>query len=249
MRFPEPLIEGRLVRRYKRFLADIELADGSLVTAHCANPGAMLGLNEPGSRVWLSRATNPARKLAFSWELVEVAVGGAPRLVGINTTRPNVLVAEALREGRVPPLAGYGRVRAEVPYGAASRVDFLLEEEGRPPCYLEVKNCHLMRTPDLAEFPDCVAARSSRHLGELQRVKAEGARAVLVTVIQMEAAAFDVARDIDPAYGAAFDRAREAGVELYAFVCEVTPEAVTLRREVPILPPPAARRWAAPGRG
>ncbi|HEX8165311.1 MAG TPA: DNA/RNA nuclease SfsA [Beijerinckiaceae bacterium] len=236
MRFPFPLIEGRLALRYKRFLADVDLDTGERVTAHCANPGAMLGLIEPGSRVYLSRSENPRRKLAFSWELVDIAKAGeAPRLVGVDTTRPNALVAEALREGRLAPLAGYGRVRPEMRYGRGSRVDFLLESEGRPPCYLEVKNCHLMRERGLAEFPDCVAARSARHMDELAGMAAGGARAVLVFVIQMEAERFDVARDIDPAYDAAFRRARAAGLEAYAYVCRLSPEEVEIEREVPIV--------------
>ena len=237
MRFPSPLVEGRLALRYKRFLADVDL-DGERVTAHCANPGAMLGLVRPGSRVFLSRSQNPLRKLKFSWELIDIAVGGeAPRLVGVDTTRPNALVAEALKEGRLAPLAGYERVRPEVKYGRGSRVDFLLEAEGRPPCYLEVKNCHLMRERGLAEFPDCVAARSARHMDELAVVAAEGARAVLVFVIQMAAERFDVARDIDPACDAALRRARRAGVEAYAYVCRLSPEEVAIEREVEIVAP------------
>jgi sugar fermentation stimulation protein A len=237
MQFPEPLAEGRLVRRYKRFLADVDLATGERVTAHCANPGAMLGLQDPGSRVLLSRAANPARKLRYSWELIEVAAGGGlPQLVGINTARPNGLVAEALREGRLAPLAGYDRIRPEVKLGRSSRIDFLLEAEGRPPCYLEVKNCHLMRQAGLAEFPDCVTARSAKHLGELGDRVAAGARAVLVYVIQMDAQGFDVARDIDPAYAAAFRQALAAGVESYAFACRITLEGVAIDREVPITP-------------
>jgi sugar fermentation stimulation protein A len=157
--------------------------------------------------------------------------------VGVDTTRPNALVAEALKEGRLKPLAGYDRVRPEVRYGQGSRVDFLLEAEGRPPCYLEVKNCHLMRERGLAEFPDCVAARSARHMDELAAMAAGGARAVLVFVIQMEAERFDVARDIDPAYAAALRRARAAGVEVYAYVCRLSLEEVAIEREVPVLVP------------
>lgn len=238
MRFLEPLIEGRLVARYKRFLADVDLATGGRVTAHCANPGAMLGLNEPGSRILLSRATNPNRKLAYNWELVEVAAGGGPKqLVGINTSRPNLLVAEALAEGRLASFAGYERVRPEVKYGRNSRIDFLLEKGGAPPCYLEVKNCHLMREPGFAEFPDCVAARSAKHLYELADMVATGARAALVYVVQMNAGHFDVARDIDPAYDRAFRHALAAGVETYAYACRLTPEEVVIDREIPVITP------------
>jgi sugar fermentation stimulation protein A len=238
MRFDEPLIEGRLVERYKRFLADIDLESGGRVTAHCANPGAMLGLKQPGSRVLLSRATNPARKLKFNWEFIEVAAGGGPhQLVGINTSRPNLLVAEALREGRLAPFAGYDRIRPEVKYGRNSRIDFLLEKDGAPPCYLEVKNCHLMREAGFAEFPDCVAARSAKHLYELADVVAAGARAALVYVIQMTAERFDVARDLDPAYDKAFRHALAAGVESYAYICRVTEGEVAIDRPIPIVTP------------
>jgi sugar fermentation stimulation protein A len=237
MRFSAPLVEGRLVQRYKRFLADIDLAGGERVTAHCANPGAMLGLTAPGNRVLVSRSTNPLRKLGFSWEVVEASFNGATQLVGINTSRPNALVDEALLAGRLAPLTGYDRVRPEVKYGKNSRVDFLLEAAGRPPCYLEVKNCHFMRHPGLAEFPDCIAARSAKHLRELSEMIAAGARAVLVYVIQMEAERFDVARDIDRIYDAAFASALAAGVESYAYVCRVTPEEIVIDREVEIVHP------------
>lgn len=238
MDFPHTLLEGRLIERYKRFLADIALPDGSVVTAHCANPGAMLGLKEPGSRVLLSRASNPKRKLGYNWELVEVAAGGGPRqLVGINTSRPNALVAEALSEARLAPFIGYDRVRPEVKYGRNSRVDFLLEKDGAPSCYLEVKNCHLMREPGFAEFPDCIAARSAKHLYELAEMVAAGFRAALVYVIQMEADRFDVARDIDPAYDRAFRHALAAGVESHAYTCKVTPEGVRIDRAVEIVTP------------
>jgi sugar fermentation stimulation protein A len=238
MRFQETLLEGRLIERYKRFLADVALDGGEVVTAHCANPGAMMGLKEPGSRVFLSRASNPGRKLRYNWEFVEVAAGGGPlQLIGINTSRPNLLVAEALDEGRLAPFTGYDRIRREVKYGRNSRVDFLLERDGEPPCYLEVKNCHLMRQAGFAEFPDCVAARSAKHLYELADMAAAGARAALVYVIQMEAERFDVARDIDPAYDTAFRHALAAGVESYAYVCRITPQEVVIDRPVAIVTP------------
>lgn len=238
MRFQEPLLEGRLVERYKRFLADIVLSTGEQVTAHCANPGAMMGLKESGSRVFLARARNPARKLKYDWEFVEVPAGGGPhQLVGINTSRPNLLVAEALRDGRLAPFTGYDRIRPEVKYGRNSRVDFLLEKDDAPPCYLEVKNCHLMREAGFAEFPDCVAARSAKHLYELADMVAVGARAALVYVIQMDAERFDVARDIDPAYDRAFRHALAAGVESYAYVCRISTEEVVIDRPVPIVTP------------
>lgn len=227
-----------MLRRYKRFLADVLLDTGEEVTAHCANPGAMLGLVEAGRRVRLARATAPGRKLAYSWEFVEAGPEGAPaQWIGVNTLRPNALVAEALALDQLPPLSGYDQVRREVRYGRASRVDFLLESEGRPPCYLEVKNCHLMREPGFAEFPDCVAARSARHMDELAEMAAAGARAALVVVIQMGADRFDVARDIDPAFDRAFRAAREAGVETYAYSCRITPDEVVIDRPVAIVTP------------
>lgn len=234
MRFPSPLTEGRLVRRYKRFLADVELADGRVVTAHCANPGAMLGLIAPGRPVLLSASTNPARKLAWSWEMVQADLPGGPQWVGINTLRPNLLVAEAFREGRLPPLSGAATLRPEVRYGRASRVDFLAEGPAGP-CHVEVKNCHMMREAGLAEFPDCIAARSARHMDELADVVRGGGRALLIVVVQMRAARFDVAGDIDPGFAAAFRRARAAGVETVAYACRLDPDEVTIDREIPIV--------------
>ncbi|ACL62394.1 DNA/RNA nuclease SfsA [Methylobacterium nodulans] len=234
MRFPSPLTEGRLVRRYKRFLADVELADGRVVTAHCANPGTMLGLIAPGRPVLLSASTNPARKLAWSWEMVQADLPGGPQWVGINTLRPNLLVAEAFREGRLPPLSGAATLRPEVRYGRASRVDFLAEGPAGP-CHVEVKNCHMMREAGLAEFPDCVAARSARHMDELADVVRGGGRALLIVVVQMRAARFDVAGDIDPGFAAAFRRARAAGVETVAYACRLDPDEVTIDREIPIV--------------
>ena len=200
MRFTAPLLPATLIKRYKRFLADVVLPSGETVTAHCANPGSMIGLMPPGARVWLSRSDNPKRKLSHSWELVEVDLGGGAELVGINTSLPNALAAEAIAAGRIPELAGYAGMRREVKYGQSSRVDFLLECPGRPPCYVEVKNVHLMRAPGLAEFPDAVTKRGARHLVELANMMAAGHRAVMLFLVQIGSAQrFMLARDIDPA--------------------------------------------------
>lgn len=236
MQFAAPLVPGRLVQRYKRFLADID-TDNGRVTAHCPNPGAMLGLKEPGARVLLSRATNPARKLPMTWELVQAELPGGPQWVGINTLRPNALVAEAFHAGAIAALAGHDALRPEVRYAQASRVDFLASGAASGPCHVEVKNCHLMRRPGLAEFPDCKAARSARHMRDLAQVVAEGGRALVVIVVQMRAEAFDVARDIDPVFDRAFRDARAAGVEVRAYRCAVGPEGVAVADEIPVITP------------
>src|SRR6185312_2401029 len=136
MRFPAPLIPATLIKRYKRFLADVTLHDGTTITAHVANPGGMTGLAAPGARVWLSKSDNPSRKLSHSWELIEVDLGGGLELVGVNTAHPNPLVGAAIATGLIPALTGYGNIRREMKYGRNSRVDFLLEGQGRPPCYV-----------------------------------------------------------------------------------------------------------------
>jgi len=230
MRFPSPLQRGRLVQRYKRFFADVILDDGTEVTAHCPNPGAMLGLKTPGLPAWLSRSEDPKRKLAHTLELVE-ADGG---LVGINTMHPNRIVAEALAGGRVPELSGYDEVRREVRYGAASRVDFLLTGQGKPPCWLEVKNVHLRRRGRLAEFPDCIAARSLKHLHELSREAEAGARAVMLFVVQrMDCDEFAAAHDIDAAYSRGLDEAAGRGVEILAYGCDIDENSVRLAHPIP----------------
>jgi sugar fermentation stimulation protein A len=236
MRFTGPLVPATLIRRYKRFLADVALSSGETVTAHCANPGSMIGLAAPGAAVWLSRSDNPRRRLGHSWELVEVDLGSGTELVGINTTNPNALAAEAIAARLVPELAGYGSVRREVKYGKNSRVDFLLEESGRPPCYVEIKNVHLMRQKGLAEFPDAVTKRGAKHLVELADMVATGARAVMLFLVQIASAErFAVARDIDPAYGAQFDTARAHGVEAIARRCRLTRDGVEVAEPITII--------------
>ena len=235
MRFAAPLIPAVLVRRYKRFLADVELPSGEMVTVHCANPGSMIGLAAPGAQIWLSQSANPNRKLAHSWELIEVDLGSGAELVGINTGHPNALAAEAIAAGVIPDLAGYASVRREVKYGNNSRVDFVLEGPPRPPCYVEIKNVHLMREPGLAEFPDAVTRRGARHLDELGRMVAAGSRAVMLYLIQISSARrFKLARDIDPAYGKAFDAACAAGVEAIAYRCGITRDGIEVTEPVAI---------------
>lgn len=236
MRFASPLIPATLIRRYKRFLADVALASGEEITVHVANPGAMIGLATPGLRVWLSKSSSTTRKLPYSWELVEVDFGGGSELVGINTSHPNLLVAEVLAAKAIPDFASYESLQREVKYGANSRVDFLLTSEGLPPCYVEIKNVHLMRQRGLAEFPDCVTARGARHLDELGAMVRQGARAAMLFVIQIGSAdGFALARDIDPAYGAAFDRARAIGVGASAWKCTVSPSGIEIASPVPII--------------
>ena len=231
MEFARPLVPGRLLRRYKRFLADIELANGETVTAHCANPGAMTGLNAPGLNVWVEPNDDPKRSLRYAWRLVELGDHWA----GIDASLPNRLAAEALAARLIPELAPYPEIRTEVRYGQKSRVDFLLSAPDRAPAYVEVKNVHLMREPGLAEFPDSVTARGARHLDDLAAMARAGNRAVMLYCIQRtDCDRLALASDIDPAYAAAFDRAREAGVEALAWTCAISPAGITLDRPVPI---------------
>lgn len=237
MRLPTPLLRGRLVKRYKRFLADIVLNDGREVTAHCANPGSMLGVAIEGSPVWVSEHKNPKRKLPFSWELVEID----GTLIPINTSNPNKIAYEAIEAGVIPELTGYDSIRREVKYGEASRIDILLENPGSnrvgrsAPCYVEVKNVHLSRQPGLAEFPDSVTKRGAKHLRELIQIAASGRRAVMFFIVQRnDCRAFTPAADLDAAYAAGLKAAVAAGVETLCYDCEVTTTEVVLRRALEI---------------
>jgi sugar fermentation stimulation protein A len=236
MRLPSPLHRGTLIQRYKRFLADVRLDDGRLVTATCPNTGSMMGLTAPGSAVWLSESDSPTRKYRFTWELVEADLGQGALLVGINTGHPNKLVAEAVTANRIRHLAGYPTFRREVKYGKNSRIDLLLECAKKGLCYVEVKNVHLSRRHGLAEFPDSVTERGAKHLAEMSDMVRLGHRAVMVFLIQRsEARRLALARDIDPSYGEAFDAAKAAGVEAIALRCCMSTDAIMVDRAVPIV--------------
>lgn len=232
MNFLDPLISGKLVKRYKRFMADVTLENGDIVTAHCANTGAMIGVQEPGSEVWLSPARNPNRKLKYTWELVRVGDG----LVGINTAHPNTIVAEAIESGEIPELAGYGAIRREVKYGENSRIDILLSGEGKPDCYVEIKNVHLMRNRGVAEFPDSVSTRAAKHQNELKNMVQQGARAMTVYLCQREDCdTFRLADDIDPNYAEAVGIAKKHGVETVCYNCVLTSKSINIGKPLKII--------------
>lgn len=239
MEFPSPLVRGVLLRRYKRFLADIELDDGGgEILAHCANPGSMMGLAEPGSEVWLSPNTNPKAKLDWRWELVRVGGGD---LVCINTAHANRVGEEAIGAGEIPELAGYASLRREVKYGQNSRIDILLEDDARPPCYVEIKSVTLRRPegahPGAAEFPDSVTKRGAKHLAELAAMVDSGARAAMLYLVQRgDCDRFRLAADIDPGYAAAMADARNRGVEALCYACDITQHNIEIGGALPVAP-------------
>lgn len=229
MRLPQPLLEGRLLRRYQRFFADVELPDGRVLTAHTPNTGSMRQCAVPGHRVLLSTSANPARKFPYTWELVEVA----GHWVDVNTQRANRVVEEGLRTGAIAAFAG-GTVRAEFPWGT-SRFDFLVEH-GAERTLLEVKNVTLCCADTVACFPDAVTERGQKHLRELLRAKGEGWRAAVLFLVQRgEARAFTPADDIDPEYGRLLRAAVSGGVEALACQTLVTPEEVRIDRQLQVI--------------
>lgn len=228
MNFSPPLVPARLVRRYKRFLFDAMLEDGSEITGFCPNTGSMRGLTTPGSRIWLSRHDTTKRKYLHTLELVE-AEG---TIVGVNTALPNRLAEEAILAGVIPQLAGFSTLKREQRYGRNSRIDILLEDEGKGSVHVEVKNVHFIRAPGLAEFPDSVTTRGAKHLDEMSDLVAAGKRAAMVFVIQRaDCDRLKICSDLDPAYGRAFTRAIARGVEAYAIRCaldrfKIVPESL-----------------------
>ncbi|MCL4109700.1 UNVERIFIED_CONTAM: hypothetical protein GTU68_018427 [Idotea baltica] len=232
MRFQTPLIPARLIRRYKRFLADVELNTGEIVTAHCPNPGAMLGLKDEGLRIWVEPNDDPRKKLKYGWRLAEL---GSGHWAGIDASLPNRVVKEALEGGQVAELAAYKTVRAEVKYGHASRVDFLLSQPGLPDAYVEVKNVHLRRESDWAEFPDCVTTRGAKHLAELSDMVSLGHRAVMLYLVQRtDCKRFKLAEDLDPAYAAAFRKARAEGVDVMCYGTDISVAGVDFGTAIPV---------------
>lgn len=223
MEFATPLIPATLIRRYKRFLADVRLDDGREVTAHCANPGSMMGLAEPGMKIWLEPNDDPKKKLKFGWRLVDHENG---HFTGVDTSVPNRALKAALMAHQVPGLPDYDFVRPEVKYGENSRIDFLLTGQG-PDTYVEVKSVTLSRTSGLAEFPDSVTARGAKHLGELAQMVKDGHRAVMLYLVQRtDCDHVTLARDLDPKYAAAFDAAK--GVEVMAIGCSIDTKGVRI---------------------
>ncbi|WP_368185279.1 DNA/RNA nuclease SfsA [Aestuariibius sp. HNIBRBA575] len=228
MNYSHPLVSGHLIRRYMRFLADVELDDGQVIKAHCPNPGSMMGLKKPGLKVWLEPNDDPKKKLNWGWRLVEFDDG----FVGIDTGAANRIVHDALNAGRICELAGLGPIRPEVKYGQNSRIDFLLGDT----TYVEVKSVTLSRQPGLAEFPDSVTARGTKHLAELTDMVAQGHRAVMLFLVQRtDCVQVSVAADIDPVYANALKTAQQKGVEILCYDTEITPEFSHLCKPIPFV--------------
>ncbi len=233
MRFQTPLVPATLIRRYKRFLADIRLEDGREVTAHCANPGSMMGLASPGMRIWVEPNDDPRKKLRYGWRLVDHENG---HFTGVDTSLPNKAMRAALFAREIPELAVYETVLPEQKYGINSRIDFLLQGIGLPDAYVEVKSVTLSRHPGLAEFPDSVTARGTKHLHELMGMIQQDHRAVMLYLIQRtDCDSMTLAADIDPTYAAAFAQACAAGVEVLAYDTKITPDAITIGGARPVL--------------
>ena len=243
MKFSSNLIEAKLIQRYKRFLADVEIEDGSRFTVHCPNPGSMMGLKEPGSRVWISKSDNPKRKLSHTLELIETLSNGqnSPSLVGVNTNLPNKIAEEAILAGKIPQFGQFDRLRCEVKYGENSRIDILLsaadanDGDKSHNTYIEVKSVTLQRQPGLHEFPDGVTERGRKHLGELANMVEAGERAIMLYLIQrQDGDRLSFARDIDPRYAEAFDDAISRGVEAIAIDCKISAQEIITNRVIEI---------------
>ena len=223
------LTPGTLVKRYKRFLADVRLDSGDLVTAHCANSGTMKECSEPGRPVYLSFHDNPKRKLKYTWEMIKMPTS----LVGVNTMVPNRLVKKSIEDGLVEQLKGYENVKAEVKVSDRSRLDLLLTNGDKEKCFVEIKNCTLVKD-GLASFPDAVTTRGRKHLVELQRLAKEGNRSIIFFLVQrMDAKAFSSADNIDPAYGKELRKAKNSGVEIIVYDVIIDLNRIVLGKKIP----------------
>jgi sugar fermentation stimulation protein A len=226
MRFQTDLVPARLIRRYKRFLADCRLEDGREITAHCANPGSMMGMKDEGIKVWLEPNDDPKKKLKYGWRLIDHENG---HFTGVDTSVPNRALRTALEAGEIAALADYKTVRPEVKYGENSRIDFLLTQDGLPDAYVEVKSVTLNRQPQLAEFPDSVTVRGAKHLNELANMVAQGHRAIMLYLVQRtDCTCFTLAQDIDPKYHTSYIAARTAGVETMCIGTHISPTSITI---------------------
>lgn len=233
MKFDPPLEQATLLRRYKRFLTDVALADGSEMTIHCPNTGSMKACLAPGTSCWYSRSDNPKRKYPCTWEIATTPAG---HLAGVNTGRANALVVEAIENGVIEQLQSYETLRTEVRYGEErSRIDVLLES-GSERCYVEIKNVTLCEDDGYGLFPDAVSTRGAKHLRELELMVQQGHRAVLLFCVQHSGiASVAPAREIDPAYAEAFDQAVKSGVEVFAYKAELGPDEIRLSGQVPVI--------------
>lgn len=235
MKFKNPLKPAILKKRYKRFLADVKLENGKIITVHCPNPGAMTGLIEKEYKCWISKSENKKRKLQYTLEIIEVQKNKNTVPVGINTNLPNKLAYEAIQKEKIKILNGYETIKKEVKYGDSSRVDMVLEKIGKPPCYVEVKNVHLVREKNIHEFPDCKTIRGTKHLRELTKMVEKGYRAVMLYIVQrQDGNVFRLAKDIDPDYYKEFKIAKKAGVEACAIRCKVSVTEIVAQDIIPI---------------
>ena len=225
MKFETPLIPGELIKRYKRFLADIRLEDGTVVTAHCPNSGSMKGCAFPGGEVRLSHRTNPKRKLQYTWEMIH----NGRCWIGINTQIPNIITLEALKAGRIHELCEYNKIRREIQYGEKCRLDFLAKNKNGALCYIEVKNVTLLDTDGCYAFPDAVTKRGKKHLLALKNIARTGHRAVMIYVIQRsDGQKFRPAKQIDPEYAACLSAVHFSGVEVLPYLAQVNPNSIEL---------------------
>lgn len=227
LRWPD-LICATLIKRYHRFLADVTLTGGRVVTAHCPNSGTMKACSQPGRPVYLSVHDNPKRKLKYTWEMIHMPTS----LVGVNTLVPNRLVKKSIEEGRVRQLRGYTHIKSEVKVPGGSRLDLLLTKGENEKCFVEIKNCTLVRN-GIAYFPDAVTARGRKHLVELQKLVLRGNRCAMFFLVQrMDATAFTTADHIDPAYGEEFRKAKDNGVEVIVYDVVMDLKKIILGKQI-----------------